>query len=256
MMFPTRVMSPSASRRPDERGTRRAVPAATSGARPRGRAGDPPRPVRGSGGSTPISRTPRWLPSRVQLLTTRPSVGRTTGRDGVSALVPGLLSRRIADDMHLAVSSAADVIGVVCPKAGQKGGCSAPPPFDPVSIPHDIEKRGVATGIDQERNPQVSGPIPPPPQVTEPARLNLSRWRHGFKSRWDYQGNRSFWIDVTTSFKVQTRASDQRETAARRALLGAPTAGRPTSLPTATSRGPFPTEIACRPYGRLVDLRR
>src|SRR5919106_6996173 len=70
------------------------------------------------------------------------------------------------------------------------------------------------------------------------------------------KGNRSFWIDVTTSFKVQTRASDQRETAARRALLGAPTAGRPTSLPTATSRGPFPTEIACRPYGRLVDLRR
>jgi hypothetical protein len=38
-----------------------------------------------------------------------------------------------------------------------KGGCSLGQPFDPVSIPHDIENRGAATRIDQERNPQVSG---------------------------------------------------------------------------------------------------
>jgi hypothetical protein len=58
---------------------------------------------------------------------------------------------------------------------------------DPVSIPHDIENRGVATGIDQELNPQLSVAFPPRPQVRGMARVNLSRWRHGFKSRWDYQ---------------------------------------------------------------------
>jgi hypothetical protein len=71
-----------------------------------------------------------------------------------------------------------------------KGGYSLGHPFDPVSIPHDIEKRGVATRIDQERNPQVSGAFQPSPQVTESARLNLSRWRHGFEPRWDYAGQR------------------------------------------------------------------
>jgi hypothetical protein len=55
--------------------------------------------------------------------------------------------------------------------------CVVPTGFEPVSppnIPHDIENRGVATGIDQELNPQVSGRFPPPPQVTESARRALS----------------------------------------------------------------------------------
>jgi hypothetical protein len=56
-----------------------------------------------------------------------------------------------------------------------------------VNIPHDIENRGVATGIDEELNQQVSDPFPPPPQVRELARLNLSRWRHGFEPRLDYK---------------------------------------------------------------------
>jgi len=68
-----------------------------------------------------------------------------------------------------------------------KGGCSLGHPFDPVTIPHDIENRGVATRIDQERNPQVSGAFQRSPQVRGSARLNLSRWRHGFEPRWDYQ---------------------------------------------------------------------
>jgi hypothetical protein len=67
-----------------------------------------------------------------------------------------------------------------------KGGCS---PGDPVSIPHDIENRGVATRIDQQRNPQVSGAFQRSTQVTESARLNLSRWRHGFEPRWDQLPN-------------------------------------------------------------------
>jgi hypothetical protein len=43
-----------------------------------------------------------------------------------------------------------------------------------VNIPHDIENRGVATGIDQEVNLQVSGPFLPPPQVMESTRSALA----------------------------------------------------------------------------------
>jgi hypothetical protein len=75
-----------------------------------------------------------------------------------------------------------------------RGGCKPRPPFCPVSISHDIENRAVATRIDQERSPQVSGACQRSPQVTESARLNLSRWRHGFKSRWDYKQRR--WSDT------------------------------------------------------------
>ena len=39
----------------------------------------------------------------------------------------------------------------------RKGGCSPGTAGDPASIPHDVEDRGVATGIKQELNPQVSG---------------------------------------------------------------------------------------------------
>jgi hypothetical protein len=63
-------------------------------------------------------------------------------------------------------------------------------PDNPVNIPHDIEYRGLATGIDQKLNPEVSGGIRPSPQVTESARLSLSRGRHGFEPRWDYQRKR------------------------------------------------------------------
>ena len=59
--------------------------------------------------------------------------------------------------MHLAVRGVENA----------KGGCSPPTPGDPVSIPHDVENRGVATGINQQLNPQVSGPSRVPPQVTE-----------------------------------------------------------------------------------------
>jgi hypothetical protein len=72
-------------------------------------------------------------------------------------------------------------------RARRKGGCSHHTRGYPVSIPHDIENRGVATGIDRELDPHVIGPIMPPPQLTEPTRLNLSRWRHGFEPRWDYE---------------------------------------------------------------------
>ena len=57
-------------------------------------------------------------------------------------------------------------------------------------LSHDNQDRGVATRIDQERNPQVSGAFQRSPQVTESARLDLSRWRHGFEPRWDYKEKR------------------------------------------------------------------
>ncbi len=60
-------------------------------------------------------------------------------------------------------------------------------PGHPVSIPHDDENRGAVTGIDQEPDPQGSDTFLPPPQVTDSARSTLSRWRHGFEPRWDYE---------------------------------------------------------------------
>jgi len=52
--------------------------------------------------------------------------------------------------------------------------------------------------------PQPSGNIRIFVQVTESAPRTLSRWRHGFKSRWDYQGNRRARSAVSTLVKVQT----------------------------------------------------
>jgi hypothetical protein len=43
----------------------------------------------------------------------------------------------------------------------EQGGCGHRTPGNPVNIPHDIENRGVATGIDQKLNAEVSGGIRP-----------------------------------------------------------------------------------------------
>ena len=68
-----------------------------------------------------------------------------------------------------------------------QGGDSPQHAVDPVSIPHDVGNRGEATGIDRKVNPQVNTPFRPPQQVTDSVRSTLSRWRHGFEPRWDYQ---------------------------------------------------------------------
>jgi hypothetical protein len=49
------------------------------------------------------------------------------------------------------------------------------------------ETEGVATGNDRKLKPQVSAPFPPPAQVTVSAGTTLSRWRHWFEPRWDYE---------------------------------------------------------------------
>jgi len=107
--------------------------------------------------------------------------------------------------MHLVVRSLAEVIRTLGSEVLRKGGFSPPPPGDPVSIPHDVKNRGVGTGFDPEQNPQASGHLPSSAQVTESAWGNLSRWRHGFEPRWDYQGKHVVGAFVSALVKVQTR---------------------------------------------------
>jgi hypothetical protein len=82
----------------------------------------------------------------------RPLVSASTSRRchaGTCSRTPSARPRRPKTDVKVVVASAT--------------------PFDPASIPHDIEDRGVATRIDQERNPPVSGNFRRSPQVTESA---------------------------------------------------------------------------------------
>jgi hypothetical protein len=46
------------------------------------------------------------------------------------------------------------------------------------------------TSRNDGKNPQVRNRIRPSPQVAKSVPRTLSRWRHGFKPRWDYQGKR------------------------------------------------------------------
>jgi hypothetical protein len=48
------------------------------------------------------------------------------------------------------------------------------------------KNEGVTTESNPELKPQVSGRFRPGAQFTKSSRVTLSRWRHGFKSRWDY----------------------------------------------------------------------
>ena len=43
-------------------------------------------------------------------------------------------------------------------------------------------------GNHRAQNPQVRRRVRPSSQVVKPAPRTLSRWRHGFEPRWDYQG--------------------------------------------------------------------
>jgi len=121
----------------------------------------------------------RLLPMRAKTSKACPPF-EATGPRICAHVAPVLCQGLLADALTAAASS----------EDRCKGGCSLGHPFDPVSIPHDIENRRVATRVNQERNPQVSGDFHRSPQVTESARLNLSRWRHGFEPRWDYQEGR------------------------------------------------------------------
>jgi hypothetical protein len=74
----------------------------------------------------------------------------------------------------------------------------------------------------------------PPLQVTEPARLNLSRWRHGFEPRWDYKEKRIVRVLVSTLVTVQTRAFRPHRSAGQHAEQAGRPFSRPAFVPPAT----------------------
>jgi hypothetical protein len=89
---------------------------------------------------------------------------RSLGRIGLQSKENGLGGvNQPGDDRGRAArqSWVAEVIGALRSKTDAKVVIALRHPFDPVSIPHDIENREVATGIDPELNRQVSGPFPP-----------------------------------------------------------------------------------------------
>jgi hypothetical protein len=60
-------------------------------------------------------------------------------------------------------------------------------PSRPAFVPRTTGRRQETTGTAGASNPQVRNQIRPSPQVANPAPRTLSRWRHGFEPRWDYQ---------------------------------------------------------------------
>jgi hypothetical protein len=74
-------------------------------------------------------------------------------------------------------------VGEVCPGAGRTGYTVDRATGFTVSAVRAVPVPSQAAWS----NPEVSGPFRVPLQVTESARLNLSRWRHGFEPRWDYE---------------------------------------------------------------------
>ena len=62
------------------------------------------------------------------------------------------------------------------------------PPLDrPAFVPRTTGRRREMTRTAGASNPQVRNQIRPSPQVAKPVPRTLSRWRHGFEPRWDYE---------------------------------------------------------------------
>ena len=57
----------------------------------------------------------------------------------------------------------------------------------PAFVPRTTGRRQETTGTAGVSNPQVRNRIRASPQVARSAPRTLSRWRHGFEPRWDYQ---------------------------------------------------------------------
>jgi hypothetical protein len=64
--------------------------------------------------------------------------------------------------------------------------CMTASPDWPRNGPATYRTTGQEDGLRGEANPQVERNLLASPQVVEAASRSLSRWRHGFKSRWDY----------------------------------------------------------------------
>jgi hypothetical protein len=57
----------------------------------------------------------------------------------------------------------------------------------PAFVPPTTRRRQETIGTAGASNPQVRNQIRPSPQVAKSAPRTLSRWRHGFEPRWDYE---------------------------------------------------------------------
>jgi hypothetical protein len=57
----------------------------------------------------------------------------------------------------------------------------------PAFVPRTTGRRQETTGMAGASNPQVRNRIRASPQVAKSAPRTLSRWRHGFEPRWDYE---------------------------------------------------------------------
>ena len=85
--------------------------------------------------------------------------------------------------------------------------------------------------------PQMNRHIRRSPQVAKSGPRTLSRWRHGFEPRWDYQANRAVESVISTLVKAQTRASDHGKSAGHARLARHAAVPRPAFVP----RGDRPT---------------
>jgi hypothetical protein len=65
-------------------------------------------------------------------------------------------------------------------------------PSRPAFVPRTTGRRQETVGTAGASNPQVRDSIRASPLVAKSAPRTLSRWRHGFKSRWDYAGQRPY----------------------------------------------------------------
>jgi hypothetical protein len=119
----------------------------------------------------------------------------------------------------------------------RKGDCGPLPPRDSVSIPHDIENRGVATGIDQELNSQVSGRVRVPPQVTKSARATSQGGDTGSNPVGTTRRSESSEFLSPPWSRCRHGLSGHTEAQVKHAEQAGPLVSRPAFVPPATHGG-------------------
>ena len=111
-----------------------------------------------------------------------------------------------------------------------------PPRLRPAFVPRTTGRRQETTGAAGASKPQVRRRIRASPLVAKSGSRTLSRWRHGIRSRWDYQGKRRSRRAVSTPCKVQTRVRGHGKDAGHEFLRAARPIPRPAFVPQRTVR--------------------
>jgi hypothetical protein len=105
-------------------------------------------------------------------------------------------STRWAGDVHPWIRYVQAMKPSSAPRAGHKASPPMAPivrdawPVRPAFVPRTTGRRQEAMSAAEQQDAQVIGRIGASLQVPEVTPKTLSRWRHGFKSRWDYRGKR------------------------------------------------------------------